>query len=374
MLIVSLDFTWLSAIHLIIYRPPTMITSISGVANLAAMDGSSQPLLIGGFIIVAILLILWRAGALTYVSDLSLGLFKSVNLKMRFHKRGATAVAPDSFPIPAEKPLKNRSARKRQTKQLTDVAGLKNEIGSVLTERKKKLTQLPANYEETQLEAGFAKLEAGKIIEAKKYFDSVLQRNPKSADGCYGLARVLEIWKDIPNALKYYWEATRVGDATSPRVILAQAKLDELSRLERQQNTAHEVIKNGHGPRSFWFEHVPNAKNLARYFVALSNSEEGGTILIGIDKSARKPSGNSLSDWEQILDAVRRNYVTAPCITEVITPEHPRCVLVIVQRGLNRPYRLNDDDGAKVFVPDGVGDVREALPEEIDELRKKKRG
>lgn len=352
-----------------------MTTFIAEAATSSGLDALSTQMLIGGALVVVILLILWSAGVLKRLKNFSLKFFKNIGLQMGFHKNeNPSAHDEGTGKIELEKSVRNREARKRQTKKLTDVAGLKTQISSVLAERKKALKPLPPNFEASQIEKGFSKLDAGDIVEAKKCFDSILQRNPKSVEGCFGLARVLELWKDIPNALKYYWEATRVGDKTHPKVIEAQAKLDELSKSQRQQNLMQSVIKNGPGANSFWFEDVPDAKNLARYFVALSNSEDGGNILIGIDKTTRKPAGSHLGEWEHILDAVRLHYVTAPCLFEVFTLQQPRCILVIVQRGLNRPYRLNDDDEAKVFVPDGDGEVREASPGEIDELRKKKRG
>lgn len=357
-----------------------MTNSVPQAVNPSILDVLSAPSVMWPILVVIVLLILWAAGPLKRLKNFSLKFFKTSALQMGFHKSDdPQKTNGGDQKVKAEKPAKNPEARRRQApKKLTDVAGLRTKMGSTLQRRKKALKPLPPNFEERQIEAGFSKLNSGQveqIVEAKKCFDSVLQQNPKSVDACFGLARVLEAWGDIPNAVKYYWEATRLGDGNHPRALEAQTRLDELSKLERHQNMMQMAIKSGPGASSFWFEHVPDGKTLARYFVALSNSEEGGNILIGIDKATRKHSGNGLDKWGQMLDAVRRHYVTAPCLFEVLYSETPRCVLVIIQRGLNRPYRVNDDDESKkIFVTDGAGDVREATAAEDEELRKKKRG
>jgi hypothetical protein len=43
-------------------------------------------------------------------------------------------------------------------------------------------------------------------------------------------------------------------------------------------------------------------------------------------------------------------------------------------RGLSIPYRINENDGTKIYVIDGAGAIREANRKEINELRTNKRG
>lgn len=211
-------------------------------------------------------------------------------------------------------------------------------------------------------------------MEAKKCFDGALQRNPQSAEGNFGLARVLELWKDPANASKYYWEAVR-AEPSHPRACEAKQNLENIAKRTRQQAALCAAISKGPGPADFWFDHVPDGQTLARYIVALSNSEQGGTVVLGLDSGTRKASGDGVDGWDHVLHAVMYNYVTAPCNCEIYQARHPQCVFVAVQGGLNRPYRvIEGKDTVLPFVVDGSGDVREATPEEVRELNRKKRG
>lgn len=328
-----------------------------------------------GALVLLIILLINRSGGFKNINVFDIQIPAIFNWKLRFHKKEQG---------PKIQKVKPGQAR-RTAKKAANVANLGKEIQGVLSDRKKNLPAAAPDFENQQIERGFKWLDdydQGKdvnknaLVEAKKCFDSVLQRTAKSMEAFYGLARVLEAWHDIADANKYYWEAIKADttEGKHPRVIDAKKRFDEISKQTRQHKACLATIKNGPGKNNFWLDHIPDAKTLARYFVALSNHDEGGFILLGLDSTTRKPAGNVLDDWECIIYAVRYNYLTAPCNCEVFNSQQPRCIFIEVQTGLNRPYRVKDGDEAKVFVVGADNEVREANAVQLSELRKLKRG
>lgn len=310
----------------------------------------------GGLLIV-ILIVLARLGVLSRLKNIKFKISRDGGEgEMTFH--------------PEKRPEQPKEVKPLQP--LQDPRKLEGRVRTILENRRHTLRAPPQNWEAEQIKAGFDFLEKNALVNAKRCFDMVMQRNSKSVEAWYGLAQVFERWKDLKSASFSYWEAIRVNSAHHFSVE-ARKRLEAISNLERQKNDGQIVLRNGPGPASFWFNEVPDGETLARHVVALSNGDGGGVIVIGCDSSTRQPGTTILNGSDVVIEAALFDYITAPSIHELYCSPCGKWIYIKVLRGLNRPYRVRVAEKDTIFVIDGNGEVRQANKKEEKDLRQNKR-
>ncbi|HEY1791268.1 MAG TPA: hypothetical protein VGJ73_24185 [Verrucomicrobiae bacterium] len=344
--------------------------SMNGNSSLAITDHFY--LLIGviafAALFLAVFLILAKMGVLNRLKNIKIKVSKEGGEgEMAFHQHGPVVgpLIEMKPPVLEVKPRGMREMKPEETREL------EIRMRGLLASRKHTLRAPPQNWEAQQIEEGLDFLRRNVPINAKRRFDMVVQRNPKSVEGWFGLAQVYEKWKDLRSASVSYWEAIRI-DTAHDLSAKAKERLEAISNLERQKNDGQIVLRDGPGPTSYWFKDVPDGETLARHVVALSNANAGGVIVIGCDPETRQPGTTIIVGHEVVIEAALFDYITAPSVHEIFFSPCGKWIYIKVFRGLSRPYRVKGAAEKTIFVCDGNGQVRPASPKEQRDLRQNK--
>ncbi len=129
-----------------------------------------------------------------------------------------------------------------------------------------------------------------------------------------------------------------------------------------------QIIAQGEDSRNQFKKDVNNPDSLAQELIAFSNTL-GGNIFVGVDDdgSVSGVSSEDIHRINQLLSNVASQNVKPPInpLTEIITLQQGRVLIIDVPKGINKPYQ---DKNGTIWVKSGADKRKATAREEIQRL------